>query len=192
MKLECVFFTLIIFVFQIAFAQDPALTSFSTGGHTVYQLATGSIDNERVIFSASYDGYIMCHTSTGTEIFSTNIGEGFPFDLEAAGVDLATFSAHKIGGPLGVGVLVRRGHVPLAARAFGGAQEAEFRPGTENVPAIAAAAVAIELAVQETGGYAERTRALTADLWRGLCAVVLKRSLVGVCPVAVVGVKRHP
>jgi len=102
-----------------------------------------------------------------------------PFDLEAAGVDLATFSAHKIGGPLGVGVLVRRGHVPLAARTFGGAQEAEFRPGTENVPAIAAAAVAIELAVQETGGYAARTRALTGDLWRGLRAAVPEVRLNG-------------
>ena len=93
-------------------------------------------------------------------------------DLGAAGVDLATLSAHKVGGPIGVGVLVRRPSVPLVARTFGGAQEAELRPGTENVPAFAAAAVAIEIAVRETEDYARHTRALVKELWNGLVSRV--------------------
>ncbi|MEM9381094.1 MAG: cysteine desulfurase family protein [Planctomycetota bacterium] len=92
------------------------------------------------------------------------------FDPCASGVDLATLSAHKVGGPIGIGILLRRGSVPIAARTFGGAQEAELRPGTENVPAIAAAAVAIELAVRETEDYARHTRALARELWEGLTA----------------------
>ena len=89
-----------------------------------------------------------------------------PFQL--AGVDLASFSAHKIGGPVGVGLLVRRVKSPLSPRTFGGAQEAALRPGTENVAAIAAAARAVELAVQEASAFEERTRTLSHLLWSRL------------------------
>ncbi|MEM6671247.1 MAG: cysteine desulfurase family protein [Planctomycetota bacterium] len=95
-----------------------------------------------------------------------------PIDLTSAGVDLMTLSAHKVGGPLGIGVLVRRGAVPLRAQLFGGSQEAELRPGTENVPAIAAASVAIDLAVRETDEYARHTSRLVSELWEGLVALV--------------------
>ncbi|QDV10160.1 Cysteine desulfurase [Planctomycetes bacterium Poly30] len=88
------------------------------------------------------------------------------FDLSA--VDLATFSAHKVGGPVGVGILVRRRKTPLAPRLFGGSQEAALRPGTENVAAIAAAACAVDLAVQETAAFETMTAARTGQLWTGL------------------------
>jgi cysteine desulfurase len=87
-----------------------------------------------------------------------------PVDL--AGVDLASFSAHKLGGPLGVGVLVRRAGVELKPLFHGGEQEHGLRPGTENVPAIVAAALAFELAVAEQPRCAERLRGLAAELWR--------------------------
>lgn len=89
-----------------------------------------------------------------------------PFELKD--VDLASFSAHKVGGPVGVGVLVRRGKTPISPRVFGGAQEATLRPGTENVAAIAAAACAIDLAVKEAEAFAKRAGELTERLWRGL------------------------
>lgn len=88
------------------------------------------------------------------------------------GIDLAAFSAHKLGGPLGVGVLYRRSGVTLRPLASGGGQEFGLRPGTENVPAIAAAAVAIELAVREQPANAARWRELTRELWRQLLAKV--------------------
>lgn len=87
-------------------------------------------------------------------------------------VDLATLSAHKVGGPVGVGLLLKRIGTPLAAQLHGGAQEAEIRPGTENVASICAAARAIELAVQETEEYATRSRALVEDLWKELSSSV--------------------
>lgn len=83
----------------------------------------------------------------------------------AQGPDLASFSAHKVGGPLGCGVLVRRSGFVLAAQMVGGGQESELRAGTENVPAIVAGARAIELAVAEQKEYAERAHALAVTLW---------------------------
>lgn len=92
-----------------------------------------------------------------------------PLDLVGWGVDLASFSAHKLGGPLGVGILVlpsdRGGLSPLL---FGGEQESGWRAGTENAPAIGAAALAVELAVRERESFASRARALAVELWSGL------------------------
>jgi len=92
-----------------------------------------------------------------------------PLDLAGWGIDLASFSAHKLGGPLGVGILVlpsdRGGLSPLL---FGGEQESGWRPGTENAPAIGAAALAVELAVREREQFAARARALAGELWSAL------------------------
>jgi cysteine desulfurase len=95
-----------------------------------------------------------------------------PVRLSAWSADLAAFSAHKVGGPLGVGVLYHRKGVALAPRLHGGGQEAGLRPGTENVPAISAAALAIELAVREQKDFAARTQRLSRSFWEQLRAVL--------------------
>lgn len=102
-----------------------------------------------------------------------------PLDLGGAGVDLASLSAHKVGGPIGVGILVRRPGTPLAPTTFGGAQEGELRPGTENVPAIVSAAVAVELAVQEVEAFQRVTGRLAALLWDELASACPGLSLNG-------------
>src|SRR4051812_3947833 len=58
-------------------------------------------------------------------------------DVRALGVDALTLSAHKIGGPKGVGALWLRDGVDLDALVRGGHQERQRRPGTENVVGIA-------------------------------------------------------
>jgi cysteine desulfurase len=68
-----------------------------------------------------------------------------PLDLGALGADLLTLSAHKLGGPPGVGALVLARELELTARQRGGSQERRRRAGTENLPAIAGFARAIEL-----------------------------------------------
>ncbi len=66
-------------------------------------------------------------------------------DLEALGVDLLSISAHKIGGPAGVGALVHRPHARIAAEHRGGHQERGRRPGTESTLLIHGFGVAAAL-----------------------------------------------
>jgi cysteine desulfurase len=105
-----------------------------------------------------------------------------PVELERWGADLASFSAHKVGGPLGVGVLVRRRGVDLVPLMSGGGQEAGLRPGTENVPAVCAAALAIELAVREQADYHARVSALGRVFWEQVHDVRPDATLLGPPP----------
>ena len=102
-----------------------------------------------------------------------------PVPLGEWGVDLATFSAHKLGGPPGVGILWRARGVALAPSFHGGGQELALRPGTENVPGIVAGAVALELAVREQAEFAARAHDLARKLWTDLSASVPGLRLLG-------------
>lgn len=58
------------------------------------------------------------------------------FSFEQLGIDLLTVSAHKLGGPQGIGALIVNPRVPLSAFVRGGGQQKGQRGGTENIPAI--------------------------------------------------------
>ncbi len=73
-----------------------------------------------------------------------------------AAADYVSLSAHKLGGPKGVGALILRGEAPLVPLIAGGGQERRLRAGTENVPAIAGFAAAARAALAE--GLAEQVR----------------------------------
>lgn len=160
----------------------------------------GSIDLSALREAASSGPALVSIMGANNEIGSTTdlrevraqIGESAVFhsdtvqllgkkhlDLMASGVDLASLSAHKVGGPIGVGVLFRRPGTAVAPTTYGGTQEGELRPGTENVPAIAAAAVAIELAVREVEAFESRTGRLTGLLWEMLPSVIPDLQLNG-------------
>lgn len=70
-------------------------------------------------------------------------------DLAALGADLLTLSAHKFGGPKGVGALVLRPGMEITPLLKGGSQERRRRAGTENVACIVGFGVAAELAVAD-------------------------------------------
>jgi len=59
-----------------------------------------------------------------------------PVGLHDLGVDYLSISAHKLGGPMGIGALVVRGNAPFATDRRGGGQEVNRRAGTENVAGI--------------------------------------------------------
>lgn len=80
-------------------------------------------------------------------------------DFRALGVDYLTLSAHKLGGPKGVGALVIRDGVSLPALISGGDQERRRRAGTENVAAIAGFGAAAQ-EVREDLVQMDRVRAL--------------------------------
>ena len=74
-----------------------------------------------------------------------------PVDFAASGLDLLTFTAHKLGGPYGVGALLARRNVDLTALQHGGGQERDVRSGTLDVAAVAGFAAAVEVAVEPAG-----------------------------------------
>jgi cysteine desulfurase len=79
-------------------------------------------------------------------------------------VDLLTLTAHKLGGPYGVGALVARRELELTALLHGAGQERDIRSGTLDAPGIAGFAAAVEGAVRRQPEHAARIGALRADL----------------------------
>jgi len=83
-----------------------------------------------------------------------------PVDFAASGVDALTLTAHKAGGPYGVGALVVRRDLDVTPQLHGGGQERDIRSGTIDTPAIAGFATAIEIAVSNQSAHAARVAAL--------------------------------
>jgi cysteine desulfurase len=94
-------------------------------------------------------------------------------DIHALGADLLTLSAHKIGGPKGVGALVRgRDDIHFTDPLIrGGGQERGARAGTENVAGIAAFGAAAEAAQRQLAAEGAQMRALRDHLEAGLSAI---------------------
>jgi cysteine desulfurase len=91
------------------------------------------------------------------------------FNINAVGADLATFSAHKIGGPKGVGALVvADGVAGLEPVLRGGGQELNRRAGTENVAGIAGFGAAVRTALQALREDAERMVTIRDRLENGI------------------------
>ena len=95
-----------------------------------------------------------------------------PVELHAWGVDLAAFSAHKLGGPKGVGACFVRSSVAVEAQLDGGGQERGLRSGTLNVSGIAGFGVAAEIAAKEVHEKADRIASLRDRLWDGIREIV--------------------
>jgi cysteine desulfurase len=81
-------------------------------------------------------------------------------DVQAIGVDLYSMSAHKLYAPKGAGALYIKRGTRVSPVSFGGHHERDRRPGTENVPGIAAFGAAAELAGRRLHENAERLGAL--------------------------------
>jgi len=92
--------------------------------------------------------------------------------VHVRGVDLLSLSAHKIGGPKGVGVLFVRDGVPLHPMLSGGGQERGRRAGTENVAGIVGMGEACRMAATEIGAFGEGCLALREALWKGLSTAI--------------------
>jgi cysteine desulfurase len=101
-------------------------------------------------------------------------------DFKALGADLMTLSAHKIGGPQGVGALIRREGLALDPLITGGGQERGARAGTENVAGIAGFGAAAEAAGRALAEESQRMRVLRDRLEAGIRAVAPEAVIFGV------------
>jgi len=95
-----------------------------------------------------------------------------PVDLRRVPLSLLSLSAHKFGGPKGVGCLVVRSGLAFDPLLCGGPQEGRRRGGTENVAGIAGLGVACELAERELPQRMTRYAGLRDRLWEGILAKV--------------------
>ena len=107
-------------------------------------------------------------------LFHTDAVQGLgkcPVNVAKLGVDAASFSAHKVQGPKGVGALYLKARTPLRPQQLGGGQERGLRSGTQNVMGIAGFVAAAQVAVQAQLAETQRLGALRDRLYATLCAL---------------------
>ncbi len=92
-------------------------------------------------------------------------------DVKAQNIDMLSLSGHKFHGPKGVGALYVRRGIPMVNVIEGGAQERGKRGGTENLPAIAGMAVALEDACENMDANNKKVIALRDKLIAGLSQI---------------------
>lgn len=102
-----------------------------------------------------------------------------PVNVDDLQVDLLSVSGHKIYAPKGVGALYIRRGIRWQPVDFGGGQERKRRPGTENVPGIAALGKAVELAVRDMEEEAGRLALLREKLIHGVLEKIPHVKLAG-------------
>ena len=105
-----------------------------------------------------------------------------PVNFAGSGVDAMTVTAHKLGGPVGVGALILRKDLAPVPVLHGGGQERDIRSGTLDSPAIRAFAVAAVASAERRSLEIKRITALRDDLIRQVLAAVPDAVLNGPPP----------
>ncbi|MET0953977.1 MAG: cysteine desulfurase family protein, partial [Aeromicrobium sp.] len=95
-----------------------------------------------------------------------------PLDFAASGLDAMTITAHKLGGPVGVGALVIGREIDATPLLHGGGQERGLRSGTVSVPLIAAFAAAVDVTLDRQAETVARIESLRRRLVEGIVRVV--------------------
>lgn len=116
----------------------------------------GTVMPIKEIGSVCREKGVLFHTDAVQAVGHINV------DVKNSNIDMLSLSAHKFGGPKGIGVLVAKKGIPLTNIIYGGAQEKGKRPSTENVPSIAAMAYALKEACDNMEENARET-ALNRD-----------------------------
>lgn len=126
----------------------------------------GSIQPIDVLAGIAHEHGALFHTDAVQAVGKV------PIDVAAAGVDLLSFSAHKIYGPKGLGMLYKRKGIRLKPLVYGGGHEKGLRSGTENVAAIVGAGEAARLLMAEMSSDNARLKAWRDRLQSQILAVI--------------------
>jgi cysteine desulfurase len=133
----------------------------------------GTVQPVAEVVAAAHEHGIPVHTDAVQAVGAV------PVDFAASEVEALTVTAHKLGGPVGVGALLARRDLTPTSLLHGGGQERDVRSGTLDVAGIAGFAVAVEHAVKEQAHHAARVAQLRDELVRRVAAVVPDARLNG-------------
>ncbi len=156
-------------------ALEEALAAATNAGHAPAVVSVMLANNEVGVIEPLEDVIdLVRRLSPGTAVH-TDAVQAFPWlDVAtfAAAADLVAISAHKFGGPQGVGALVVREGVSLQPLLHGGGQERDRRSGTHNVAGIVGMAAAMAATVEAREATVARVAVLRDRLANGLLAAV--------------------
>ncbi|RUM27921.1 MAG: cysteine desulfurase NifS [Aquifex sp.] len=142
-----------------AVREDTVLVSI---GHSNREIGTIQNIKELVKAAKEKNPKVIFHTDA-----APSLGH-YPVDVQDWGVDAASFTAHLMYGPKGVGALWTRKGVKVKPLIEGGTQERGVRAGTENVPGIVGFGAAAELAMKELEDRMKRLSYYRDKLRKGL------------------------
>jgi cysteine desulfurase len=136
-------------------------------------LALQSANNETGTLQPVAEAAALVHAAGGAVAVDAVQSAGrLPVDMAALDADFLVVSGHKLGGPAGVGALIRRSEdTRPAALVRGGGQERGVRSGTENIIGIVGFGAAATAAQAALAGEGRRLLALRERLEAGLCAI---------------------
>jgi cysteine desulfurase len=117
---------------------DTVLISIMTANNEI-----GTVQPFREIALLAHEKGVAFHTDAVQAITKV------PIDVTKDCIDMLSISGHKFHGPKGVGALYVRKGLPIRPLAYGGGQESNLRPSTENVPGIVGLGEAIHLGMSE-------------------------------------------
>lgn len=140
-----------------AIREDTVLVSIMMANNEI-----GTVQPIRELAAIAKEKGVLFHTDAVQAVGSLAI------DVKELSVDLLSLSAHKFGGPKGVGALYIKRGTRIDNFMHGGAQERHRRGGTENVAGIAGLGKAISLATANIEGKAARITALRDKLIAGI------------------------
>jgi len=162
-------------------ALEARLRELATAGQRLL-VSIMHANNETGVLQPVAAAAAMVHASGGLlHVDAVQTAGRIPCDINALGADLLVISGHKLGGPQGVGALVRSSQALHLADPLikGGGQERGGRAGTENVAAIAGFGAAAGAAAAALGADGVLVRALRERLEAGLMAVAANTVIFG-------------
>ena len=148
--------------------EDVALASVMWANNEI-----GTVSDLAALAGVAHDVGVPLHSDAVQAVGQV------PVDFATSGVDALTATGHKLGGPMGAGVLLLRREAECTPLMHGGGQERDVRSGTLDVAAIVGLQVATTLAVAEREERAVRLSALRDRLVAGVMAQVPDAQLNG-------------